>query len=81
MVSLPHDLFRHILSFRDPHYEYARSFGTPSAKWAQEYVILAPNAEYQMINGRIVILYWDRPYITIHGWDTDMTLMPTRASF
>ena len=81
MISLPHDLFRHILSFRDPNYEYARSFGAPSAEWAQEYVILAPSVEYQMINGRIVILYWDRPCISIHSWDTDMTLMPTRASF
>ena len=81
MVSLPHDLFRHILSFRDPIYEYVRRFGAPSAEWAQEYTILAPSAEYQMINGRVVILYWDRPYISIHSWDTDMTLVPTRASF
>ena len=57
MVSLPHDLFRHILSFRDPIYEYVRRFGAPSAEWAQEYTMLAPSAEYQMINGRVVILY------------------------
>ena len=61
MVSLPYDLFRHILSFRDPIYEYARRFGTPSAQWAEEYTILAPGSEYQMINGRIVTLYWGRP--------------------
>ena len=81
MISLPHELFRYILSFRDPIYEYVRRFGAPSAEWPQEYTILAPGAEYQMINGRIVILYWDRPYSSIHSWDLDMALMPTRASF
>ena len=81
MVSLPYELFRHILSFRDPIYEYARRFGVPSAQWAEEYTILAPGAEYQMINGRIVVLYWGRPYISIHSWDCDTTLMPTRTSF
>ena len=82
MISLPHELFRHILSFRDPIYEYVRRFGAPSAEWAQEYVILAPGAEYQMINGRVVTLYWDRPYISVHGWDTDMAFLPpSRASF
>ena len=81
MVSLPYELFRHVISFRDSIYEYVRRFGAPSAEWAQEYTILAPSAEYQMINGRVVILYWDRPYISIHSWDTDMTLVPTRASF
>ena len=81
MVSLPYELFCRILSFGDPIYEYARRFGTPSAQWAEEYTILAPGAEYQMINGRIVVLYWDRPYMSIHSWDCDMTLMPTRASF
>ena len=81
MVSLPYELFRHILSFRDPIYEYARRFGTPSAQWAEEYIILTPGAEYEMINGRIVTLYWDRPYISIHSWACDMILMPARASF
>ena len=80
MVSLPYELFRHILSFRDPYYECALRFGAPSAHWAKEYTILAPSAEYQMINGRIVTLYWDRPYISVHGWDIDMEL-PSRASF
>ena len=50
MISLPYGLFRHILSFRGPTYEYARRFGTPSAQWAEEYPILAPGAEYEMIN-------------------------------
>ena len=82
MASLPYELFRHILSFRDPYYEYARRFGAPSANWAEEYTILAPSAEYQMINGRVVTLYWDRPYISVHGWDTDMAFLPpSRASF
>ena len=81
MVSLPYDLFRHILSFRDPIYEYARRFGTPSAQRGEEHTRLAPGAEYQMINGRIVVLYWDRPYMSIHSWDCGMTLMPMRASF
>ena len=82
MISLPHELFRHTLSFRDPYYEYALRFGAPSAKWAEEYTILAPSAEYQMINGRIVTLYWDRPYISVHGWDIGMAFLPpSRASF
>ena len=80
MISLPHEVFRHILSFRDPIYEYVRRFGAPSAEWAREYTILAPSAEYQMINGRIVVAYWGRPYMSVHGWDLDLTL-PTRASF
>ena len=80
MVFLPYELFRHILSFRDPIYELARGHGMPSAQWAEEYTILGPCAEYQMFNGRIAILYWDRPYISIHGWDCDM-ILPSRASF
>ena len=79
-MLLPYELFRYILSFRDPIYELARRFGTPSAQWVREYMILAPCAEYQMINGRIVTLYWDRPYISVHGWDVDL-LLPSRASF
>ena len=79
-MLLPYELFRYILSFRDPIYELARRFGTPSAQWVREYMILAPCAEYQMINGRIVTLYWDRPYISVYGWDVDM-LLPSRASF
>ena len=79
MISLPHDLFRYILSFRDPIYEYVRRFGAPSAQWVQEYMILAPCAEYQMINGRIVTLYWDLP-ISVYRVDVDMPL-PSRASF
>ena len=80
MVSLPYELFCHILSFKDPIYELARRFGTPSAQWTEEYMILTPGAEYEMINGRIVTLYWDRPY-TVHSWDCDLVLMPSRASF
>ena len=80
MVSLPHDLFRHILSFRGPIYEYVRRFGAPSVAWVQEYTILTPCAEYEMVNGRLVILYWDRPYISAHGLDRDW-ILPTRASF
>ena len=78
-MILPHELFRYILSFRDPIYEYVRRFGAPSAQWVREYMILAPCAEYQMINGRIVTLYWDRPR-SVHGWDVDM-FFPSRASF
>ena len=77
MISLPTDLFRHILSFRDPIYEYTRRFGTPSARWAQEYVILGPTIEYEMINGRVVTFEWDRPYFSVHGYDLDMVLLPT----
>ena len=80
MVSLPYDLFRHILSFRDPIYEYIRRFGAPSARWDAEYTIVSPCAEYEFINGRIVILYWDSPYISVHR-DVDVVWMPTRASF
>ena len=80
MNPLPYDLFRHILSFRGPIYELARRYGTPSAEWAQEYTSMAPCAEYRMINDRIVILYWGRPYMSVHRWDLDWTL-PTRASF
>ena len=80
MVSLPYELFRHILSFRDPIYEYVRRFGAPSARWADEYTIVSPCVEYEFINGRIVILYWDSPYISVHR-DRDMVWMPTRASF
>ena len=80
MVFVPYETFRHILSFKDPIYEYARRFGAPSARWAEEYTIVSPCAEYEIINGRIVILHWDRPYISIHRWDCDM-ILPTRASF
>ena len=80
MVSLPYDIFRRILSFRDLTYEYAIRTGTPSSQWAKEYTILQPCAEYQMINGRIVSLYWGRPYMSVHGWNVGMAL-PTRAGF
>ena len=76
----PYDLFRHTLSFKDPIYEYVRQFRAPSAEWAEEYTMLAPSAEYQMINGRIVSPHWDRPCISAHGWDLDL-MLPTRANF
>ena len=77
-VSLPYDLFRHILSFKDPIYEYVRRFRALSAEWVEEYTILAPSAEYQMINGCIVSLHWGRPY-TVYRWDVHV-MVPTRAS-
>ena len=79
MMSLPCALFRHILSFRGPIYEYVRRFGAPSARWVDEYTIVSPCVEYEFINGRIVILYWDMP-ISVHR-DRDIVWMPTRASF
>ena len=65
MISLPHDLFRHSLSFNDPIYELAYQRGLPSADWAKVYNIVAPSAEYEMIRGRIVSLHWDRPYTVL----------------
>ena len=81
MISLPTDLFRHILSFRDPIYEYTRRFGAPSARWAQEYVVLGPMIEYEMINGRVVTFEWGRSYFSVHGYDVDMVLLPTCQAF
>ena len=83
MMHLPHELFNKILSYKDPFFEFAHQNRTPSASWADEYMILAPSAQYEMINGRIVCLHWDRPYISVHAWDMDMILHtpPTRASF
>ena len=81
MISLPTDVFRHILSFRDLNYELARRCGTPSARWIQEYVVLGPTIEYEMINGRVEIFEWDRSYFSVHGYDVDMVLLPTCASF
>ena len=79
MISLPFHLFRHILSCKGPKYEYARRFGAPSADWAGEYTNLAPCAEYEMINNRIVVLYWGRPYMSARGWDLDL-MLSTRPS-
>ena len=76
MISLPHDLFRHILSFKDPIYELAYQRGLPSVDWANVYNIVALSAEYELIRGRIVSLHWDRP-------DTVFRLIvyaPVRAS-
>ena len=82
MISLPKDLFRHILSFRDLNYELARRSGVPSARRGRYYVILGPTIEYEMIRGRIVSLEWDRPVYSVHGYDTDIIMgRPTRASF
>ena len=92
MISLPKDLFCHILSFHDPIYELARRYGLPSARWGRYFVILGPTIEYEMVNGRIVSLEWDRPVYSIHGYDTDIIMtpaafmpyirgMPTQASF
>ena len=78
MVLQPYDL--------PPHPEHqgpdirAREYGLPSAEWVQTYTIRAPSAEYQMINGRIGSLHWDRPYMSVHGWDLDL-MLPARASF
>ena len=79
MTSLPHDLFRHILSFKDPIYELACQRGLPSVDWAKVYNIVAPSAEYEMIRGRIVSLHWDRPY-TVYRWGVHV-MVPSRASF
>ena len=74
MVFVPNALFRHSLSFKGPICELARGHGMPSAQWADEYTILQPRAEYEMINGRIVVLYWGRP-------SSCDRILPTRASF
>ena len=81
MISLPKDIFRHIPSFRDLNDELARRCGTPSSRWIQEYVILGPAIEYEMINGRAVIFEWGRSYFSVHGYDVDMVLLPTCQSF
>ena len=81
-MHLPFDLFKKILSYKDPFLEIAHKYRTPSARWAEEYTILAPGSVFEMINGRLVCLHWDRPYISVHAWDLDMTFnTPTRASF
>ena len=76
MISLLHDLFRHILSFKDPIYELACQRGLPSADWAKVYNIVAPSAEYETIRGRIVSLHWDRPYTVYRRG----VMVPSRAS-
>ena len=81
-MHLPFDLFKKILSYKDPFLEIAHKYRTPSARWAEEYTMLAPGAEFEMISERIVCLHWERPYISVHAWDIDMILnTPTRASF
>ena len=81
-MHLPFDLFKKILSYKDPFLEIAHKYRTPSARWAEEYTILAPGSVFEMINGRLVCLHWDRPYISVHAWDLDMTFnTPTQASF
>ena len=70
------------MSCKGPIYEYARQYKLPSVEWADLYQLLVPCSEYQMINGRIIVLHWDRPYMSVHGWDMDMLLpLLTRASF
>ena len=81
MISLPKDLFCHILSFHDPIYELARRYGLPSARWGRYFIILGPTIEYEMVNGRVVIFEWDRSYVSVHGYDVDMVLLPTCQSF
>ena len=81
-MHLPFDLFKKILSYKDPLFEIAHRYRTPSARWAEEYTIMAPCVELEMINGRIVRLHWERPYISVRAWDMDMLLnTPSRASF
>ena len=80
MTSLPEGIFRHTLNFRGPLYEYARRFGTPSARWADEYVILGPAIEYEIMNGRTGSLEWNRPCYSVRPLDMALT-RPTRASF
>ena len=80
MISLPKDLFCHILSFHDPIYELARRYGLPSARWGRYFIVLGPTIEYEMIRGRIVSLEW--PVYSVHGYDTDIIIRrPARASF
>ena len=58
-----------------------RGTASSSSEWAEEeYVILVPCFEYQVINDRIASLHWDKPY-EVRGWDMDMRLLPPRASF
>ena len=79
MISLPRDLFCHILSFNDPIYELACQRGLPSADWAKVYNIVAPSAEYENIRGHIASLHNDRPY-TVYRWGARV-MVPSRASF
>ena len=82
-MYFPRDLFFYILSYRDPFYELAHLYRAPSAHWTDEYTILAPCSEYEVLNGRIVSLHWERPHISVRAWGMGLILhMPlTRASF
>ena len=45
--TIPHDVFKHILSFKDPRYELVRGGGkTPSAEALSHYTVLSPYVAY-----------------------------------
>ena len=46
MVKLPHDIFKYILTFKDPYYEIAMKTGAPSSQAIREIVEYGPTKEY-----------------------------------
>ena len=63
MVRIPHDLFRMILSYKDPRYELVCSGGkSPSAHALKRYVFTVPHTEYHAGGGSIT---WGGPQILV----------------
>ena len=76
-MEVPRDLLLKILSYHDPLYREAFAKRAPSARWADELIIVSPVTEYMMARGRPVALTWDRPYLVTRTW---ADRPPTRAS-
>ena len=76
-MEVPRDILLKILSYHDPFYQEAFAKRAPSARWADEIIIVSPVTEYSMVRGRIVALTWDRPYLATKTW---VDRPPTRAS-
>ena len=61
-MKLPYPLFRHIMSFRDMHYETARSAGTPSSLAIRNLIVDGPTVEHlgslAKIHHHVTIVCW-----------------------
>ena len=81
-MEVPRDVLLKILSYHDLLHREAFAKRAPSARLADELIIVSPVTEYMMARGRPVALTWDRPYFVTRTWGdrppTRASILPTR---
>ena len=66
VARVPHDIFRMLLRYKDPHWEFARRGGmTPNTQTLEDIDIDAPHTAYSHTRGSIT---WADSHIVVAEW-------------